>query len=544
MSKKQAIPIAKWIAALTGSGKGIEAAPPDEDYGAYLAATEPDDGALAQQRAYAFDRMPRFYIVIKGKGRQADVKRTRAALERQTYPAWEVCDDPAAAGETEDFVMRIEEGDILSPQALFCFAVAADAHRDKFLYYADEDVLVGDVRERPLFKPEFSRVTALSYDLFGRPLAIRRDVYLASRPPARDAEEAEEYAFALRCLERTQTAMHIPLVLLSRSLPPEPMDAAGGCRAISGFLSNTKEDATVSTGLWPGSFFVAARGKPNKRTAIVIPNREGLEALRRALESIEECCPMDEYTIVIADGGSESPRLLHYYDLLEKNKAARIVHCEKKGFATLCNAGADAAPSDGLLFLSRDAELLSPDTLRVLSGQVARPGVGAAGCKLVDEKRRIVFAGGVAGLCGKTGSPYAGEEDIAPGDCDSRRLLFTETLRTVTLLSGACMYLPTDVFLSAGRFDETFDDPVVAGVAPLGADAELSVRLLRRGLACVYTPFATAMLHRVLPAVDEAGDGVALRCQDALRELILAGDPYYSPNLVLNRAIPVVKREI
>lgn len=544
MSKKEILPIAKWIAALTGNGCGSEYEQAERGYDAYLARAQLDDKVLAEQRAHSFLHAPRFFIVLTQRGKASALQRTMEALQQQTYSNWQLCDDPSETGEGVDFILRLEEGDVLPPHALYDFVFAQEKHPQAALFYADEDAFVNGKRDCPVWKPDYSEVTALSYDLFGRPLAIRRDIYLACSSPTPDAAQAEEYAFALRCLAKAGEATHIPKVLLTRSARPRPMNTGDGCQGVAAYLGEKKREDTVSTGLWQGSFYVAAKLSRKHRTAIIIPNREGMDSLRRALESIEECCPMEEYQIVIADGNSRGERLLRYYDLLEKNKAVRIVSCEKGGFAALCNAGADAARSDGLLFFSRDAEMISPDTIRVLAAQSGRRGVGAAGCKLVDANRRIAFAGGVAGLCGKAGTPYAGMEDLSPSACDARRLTFTETLRTVTLLSGACMYVDTDVFLRAGRFDETFDDPDAQDVMPQGVDAELSLRLMRRGMVCVYTPLVRAILHRPLPAIEEAPERVAMRCQDTLRGLILEGDPYYNPNFTLNRAEPQVKGEI
>ena len=64
---------------------------------------------------------------------------------------------------------------------------------------------------------------------------------------------------------------------------------------------------------------------------------------------------------------------------------------------------------------------------------------------------------------------------------------------------------------------------------PVGADAELCLRLARRGLGAIYAPDARVVLHRPLAAISSAPENVRLRCRDALRHLSINGDPY-TPN--------------
>ena len=179
------------------------------------------------------------------------------------------------------------------------------------------------------------------------------------------------------------------------------------------------------------------------------------DSLRRLLESIEEYAAFERYELIIADGDSRDPRTLRYYDILEKNKAAKIVRSKKDGFAALCNLGAAEAQSEALLFLCRDAQVLTPDWLRALREQLSRPGVGAAGGKLVSVGRRIVSAGDVAGLCGWLNSPYTGEPDDTS---ETRKNLFVNTIRRVTMLPGACMMVLSNTFENLNGFDETFSD--------------------------------------------------------------------------------------
>ena len=113
-----------------------------------------------------------------------------------------------------------------------------------------------------------------------------------------------------------------------------------------------------------------------------------------------------------------------------------------------------------------------------------------------------------------------------------RKNLFVNAIRQVTFLSGACLMTLTETFQNLGGFDETFADA--------GADVDFCLRLLRRGLACAYTPFAALLMHGSLPRIADASARTRMRCYDTLRPLFASGDPFFSPHFDYCSAIPVV----
>lgn len=539
MSKGAKTKLFDAIAALFQCGPSQDGSDENEDYAAFLALTGPDEEELARERTYEPPDPVRFVIAVLGMGRESrEAARTLASVEAQTYRHFEVTDDPVPA--KGDYVLALCAGDMLTPDALYRFMRRIEVKPHVKLLYADEDCLVKGKRCNPVLKPAYSQVTALSYDLFGAPVVVSKALYDLCAPS--DAEEfknpGESYAFALRCLEKAGFAEHIERVLLTRAAPPRQAGNSEGCAAIEHYLKRNTGKYVVSGGLWRGSFHVAAQAKNSGKVAVIIPNRNGADELRRLLESIEETCAFYEPLIVIADAGSTSERTLKYYEILEKNGAAKIITVKKGGFSRLCNAAATAAPVEDYLFIARDAEIFTPDLIGEMRAQAGRLNTGAVGCMLTDENGRLVHAGYVAGLCGAAESPYAGESEL---EGSLRKLTFVRTLRGVSCVSGACMYIKSSVFHGAGCFDESFDGD--REFLPCGADLELCVRLMRKGLTNIYTPFARAVLHAKLPGIGDAADKIKMRCYDTLRPVMMAGDPYFNRNYSKNSRIPRVRTE-
>ena len=105
------------------------------------------------------------------------------------------------------------------------------------------------------------------------------------------------------------------------------------------------------------------------------------------------------------------------------DRGQRIAKSGTAGFSALCRAGADMAMGDALLFISRDAELIEPNTLYALSSQGEREGAAAAGCMLISPQGTLIAAGGAISKDGKIIYP-----------ADNERI--TQTVRTVSVLSG------------------------------------------------------------------------------------------------------------
>ena len=539
--KKQNRTIAGAISGIFGA-KAAASEPPDDDYQSYIMENDADEAELERQRRDELTLRPRFFAVLINRGRQKETKQTLASLQAQTYGEWELAEESGAAQDGTGYVIRLNAGDELSPDALYSFAYSVQrAAEDKpDMIYADEDEISPSGRKAPVVKPEFSRITALSYDLFGRILAIKQDIYAMCSPPGLDADEAEEYAFKLRCMAHAGRIIHIPKVLLHRGSRLRPIENSAGMAAIRSYIRGEDRQESVSTGIWKGSFIVSSLRQP-RRVSIIIPNLNGMESLRRLLESIERCMLGYKYEIIIADGGSGDARLLKYYGLIEKARAAKVVRCESAGFATLACAGAERAMGDALLFLSRDAEVISPMMLGALIAQGERENVAAAGCMLISPNNRIVYTGGVIELCGEAASPYEGEAADDDKAASLRRLMFTDTVRAVSVLSGACMYMRSDMYFSCGGFDRSFDAAEYEPLLPLGSDAELCLRLSRRGFCSVYTPQARLIMHTGLPRLKETPENVRVRCKDEFRHLSIYGDPYYNTAFDKSYVVPRVK---
>ncbi len=508
------------IDALLAQPEGASYRSVQEPYGQFLQAISPTAAELAAQRAQPPAPAPRFTLRLLGTWAQSAWARTLASLAAQSYPYFDITlrQDAPQGG----YILHLWPGDVLSPDALYRFAKAAAGGAD--LIYCDEDIQGQDEaqdRVEPFFKSAANRLTQLSFDMLSCGVAVRRELYRQTGPVAGAAAE-DRYAYNLRCLSACSRAQHIPRPLYTLAQDRRP--------CMPGRLEPPlAKGEMAAAGQWPGSLRVECQLKKQPSVAIIIPNLDGLPALRRLLESIEAQTLHPYSRILIADLGSKDAQTRRYYGLLEKHRAARILYGPQP-LSKLLNRAALEAGAEVLIFLGRDTEILAPNWLESLLGQLYRPGVGAVGGKLVDGLGRLRFCGGAAGPDGLVHRLYEGSADTLTGLRQNR---FANSIRAVSFLSLSCMALRASIFWQAGGFHE--------GLERFGLDTALCLRLRQLGLSLAYTPYALLRCHAAPPSPAEAPAWDARRCGEAVLAAFPQGDPHLSPHYDASEGPPVYR---
>src|SRR3954453_10507457 len=106
---------------------------------------------------------------------------------------------------------------------------------------------------------------------------------------------------------------------------------------------------------------------------------------------------------------------------------------------------------------------------------------------------------------------------------------FSDVMRNVSAVTGACLMTKRDVFWQVGGFDDT--DFAVAF-----NDIDLSLKIGSQGLKVLYTPHAVLYHYEAFSKTSK--DLVPHPQEVALMrskwEAAIAADPYYNPNLTRN----------
>lgn len=497
------------------------------------------------------------------------LRKAIESVRTQVYPQWElcICDDGSPAGHvswilteysrqderirvltntknkgisaasngalsltTGEFVGFLDHDDELSPDALYEVVKLLNQHPDLDFIYTDEDKLTVDGRRvEPFFKPDWSPDLLLSMNYITHFAVVRRCVAQAIGGFTEGLDGSQDHDLFLRISEKTQRIGHVAKPLYSwRKIPgsaagdsqAKPYAHVAGRQALQGHLKRLGIDGEVEDGLiFPSHHRVRYQITGQPLVSIVIPIRDRVELLNRCLKSIEEKTTYRHFEIIIVDNQSEEPETLAYLARLPHTVIPLPVSFN---YSRLNNVAAAHAQGDFLLFLNNDTEVIADEWLTAMLEHAQRPHVGAVGAKLLYHNRTIQHAGLVLGLRGVAGYGFGRQPEDSAG-----YFSFPKVIRNCSAVTAACMMMKKSVFVEVGGFDEK--------IQVAYNDVDLCLRVRERGYVVIYTPYA--VLYHLESATRRTlhpmGDEKYVR--ERWGEVLQAGDPYYNPNLSLER---------
>lgn len=440
-----------------------------------------------------------------------------------------------------DYVAFLDHDDVLAPEALLEVAVALGTDPSCDVLYTDEDKIddSGTWRD-PYFKPDWSPESFLARMYVGHLLVCRRALVLEAGGFRSEFDGSQDYDLVLRLSERTGRILHLPAVLYHWRAHPNSTASTGSVksyatsaaeRALRAALERRGERATVhakteSPGVYDVRF--ALTGTP--RISLIVPTRDHGEDVERCLGAAFARTAYPSLDVTIVDNGSTEPDSLATFERLAAADS-RIAILRQPGpfnFSRLINAGVAHAAGDVLLLLNNDTEAVSDGWIEAMLEYAQRPAIGAVGALLLYPDGTVQHAGVVAGLGGVAGHSHKHFPGDAPGYFHALR-----AIGNYSAVTAACMMVRRDAFERAGGFDES--------LAVAFNDVDFCLRLREAGFRNVYLPhvvlFHAESKSRGPETQPQAIDRFAreIATMKARWPVLATGDPYYNPNLTLDR---------
>jgi len=379
------------------------------------------------------------------------------------------------------YVAFLDHDDMLTNDALHWVAVEITNHPDTDLLYSDEcKIDSNDVPSRPFVKPDWSPILLLNSMYTAHFMVIRRSLLVKLGGVRQQYDFSQDYDLALRVSEVTTAVRHVRRILYGWRCTPESASAGGKPYARKSNIA-ALQDALNRRGVHGTAIalphtnrVVLDRREIKGSVSIIIPS-DNEQNIRKAFTSIIGATSYAETEIIVVT----SSALIGQLDAAEFRGVQFVPFNLPFNFSAKCNRGAEAAKGKYLIFFNDDVRVISPNWIEELLECFVHGKVGAVGPKLLYENGTIQHAGMITGVRRLVGTAF----HALPSDSTSMRNI-PQWVREVSLLSGACLLVPRDLFFEIGGFDE--DNTPIAH-----SDVDFCLRLGERGYRCIYTPHAT-----------------------------------------------------
>ncbi len=495
----------------------------------------------------------------------------------QTYPGWElcICDDASASPQTVrvldkyrgldprikicrsgrnlhiagatnlaaefatgEFIAFLDHDDTLEPDAIEAVAAAIEANPCADVLYTDEDK-IGEKGAYcdPFFKPDWSPEHLASVMYLLHFFVLRKALFLELGGLRDRYSGAQDYDLALRATARARQVLHIPRVLYhwrmiegsaAGNIDAKPKALLAGQAALADFVKG--EGAGAEEGLFAGSFRVRWPLDSKKPVTLVIltncrtrqvEGRGEILLVEHFVKSILAKTTYPAIRILVVDDGKMPARTRASL----RSQGVTIKDYRFEGpfnFSRKVNHSLRFVETEDVILLNDDLEVISPGWVEALLEQSRRPGIGAAGARLLYPDGKIQHAGMVLGVHGGASHIFHLWPAKRIGYCG-----YTHLIRNYSAVTGAVLATRLSLVEEVGGFDET--------LAVDYNDVDFCLKLGAAGYRIVYTPYAE--LYHFENSSCQRGAPTASDLKTFLSRWpkVFEKDPFYSPDLPKDR---------
>ena len=442
---------------------------------------------------------------------------------------------------TGEYIAFLDHDDEITPDAFYEVVKIINEHNPD-LIYSDEDKLTREgYYLEPHFKPDYSPDLILSINYICHLSVYRKNLLEKIGYFRTGFDGAQDYDLLLRVLDHTDRVFHIQKILYHWRKIPGSTAAKfdnkhyawqAGRLAVKDTLKRRNIAGKVILGDLPGNYRVKRQLQKKPKISIIVPFQDKPDLLQQCIDSILIKSTYHNFELVGISNNSLEPEthsLMKYY----QNHDSRIrflTHNIPFNFSTINNYAAAQANGEHLLLLNNDIVVITPDWLEALLEHSQRPEIGAVGAKLYYPDDTVQHGGVIIGIGGIAGHAH---KYYQRGDTGYfHRLNLTQNLSAVT---AACLMVKKSLYSLVGGMDEQH-------LAIAFNDVDFCLRLREHGYLNVFTPYCELYHHESKTRGYEdtpqkkqrfANEIAYMRKRHA--NILQNGDPYYNPNLPLDR---------
>lgn len=357
---------------------------------------------------------------------------------------------------TGDFLVLVDQDDVLTPDALIEIQNAAVRRPHADVIYSDEDKIEGTSFHTPYHKTATNPLLLLGHNCVSHIGAYRRSVFNKIGGFRSKYNGAQDWDLALRFMEHSgpHAFHHIPKVLYHWRIHPgstagnsdqKPEASINGAKAV---IEHLKSWDGVNSAVIPETFGNKVMMYPGSTlTQVIIPTIGKGGMIIRLLGKLKNL--PNKLRITVADNGIKDERLVR---LLKRDKSIDYVKYDYEfNYSRLNNDAAKRSNSEFICLLNDDIEPLD-DELNWLNDMLSvamQPWAGIVGAKLLYPNNTVQHGGVLVGVGGVAGHAFLKFPKDAPGYFNHNLLA-----RNMMAVTGACMVMRRDLWNELSGLDE------------------------------------------------------------------------------------------
>lgn len=489
----------------------------DEKYKKWIQNHTPSEEELNRQENETFEYEPLISIITVINNKTENLDNFLQCIKKQTYKNWELylidisnleninieqnskikyikinknitiseCYNEALTMIKGEWVSFIKLDDILEQTAFYEIVRTLNNYKETQMIYTDEDMFENSLENRynPFFKPDFSPDFLRSNNYIGKFTVISTSLVNEIGRFRKEFDDIREYDTYLRISEKTKNIVHIPNVLyhIRKTKLIENNTEQLEKKAIKEHLDRLKieyYDIEIKKENDLNLNRIKYKIKGNPLISIIIPNKDSIKYLKRALKSIIQS-NYQNFEIIIVENNSKNKRTFKYYNKIIKNDKIKVIYYKEKVFnySAINNYGVTYAKGEYILLLNNDVEVINKEWLEEMLSICQRKDVGAVGAKLLYKDSLVQHAGVVIGMGG-----IAGHVDKMIRDSEMGYHARAVVVNNYSAVTAACLMTKKELYKKINGLDEGFKVAF--------NDIDFCMKIRRENKLIVYTPYA------------------------------------------------------
>ncbi len=449
----------------------------------------------------------------------------------------------AAIEMTEgEYIALFDHDDKLHPAALYEMVKAVNEKEADFIYTDEAKFTKNEKSDAYDFfcKPDFSPDMLRSCNYICHFTSFSRELYQKVGGFRSEFDGSQDHDMILRLTEKAEKIIHIPEILyywrchaasVASDVTAKPYTTEAAKAALSEHLSRVGLSGEIMSSMLPSTYRIKYKINGEPLVSLMIPNKDHTEELKLCLDSVYGLSAYKNFEVVIIENNSTEEKTFEFYEYAKQHYSnLRVVTWKHEfNYSKINNFGFEHILGEYVILLNNDIEIITPEWIEEMLMFTQRDDVGAAGMMLYYPDNTVQHGGVILGHGGVAGHSHKHYPRGVPGYFG--RLSFAQNYSAVT---AAAMMVKASVYREVGGLDPLF--------AVAFNDIDFCVRIGKAGYRIVWTPYAEAYHYESKSRGQEDSPEKIKRFEGEIQsflnrwcDLLAEGDPYYNPNLTLEK---------